>query len=80
MKTTAKTINRIEGLESLSDGIYDGHWENNLVSFSIGTSKYEATTVPIVRGPSLQVKVLVSAGVATVVTLDPTGVKKVGAH
>ena len=79
MKTTAKTIKRIEGLESLSDGIYDGHWQNNIVRFASGTSKYEATTVPIVRGPSLQVKVLVSAGVVTVVTLNATNVKKVGA-
>ncbi|MCX7407075.1 MAG: hypothetical protein NTZ32_03240 [Planctomycetales bacterium] len=78
MKTTAKSVQRIEGLESLADGIYEGRWENNVVRFAISTSKFEATTIPVVRGPSLQVKVLVEAGVVTVLTLDPTGSKKVG--
>lgn len=79
MKTTAKSVQRIEGLESLADGIYEGRWENNVVRFAVGTSQYEATTVPVVRGPSLQVKVLVATGVVTVLTLEPTGSNKAGA-
>lgn len=57
MATPAAQLRRVEDVERLPDGIYDGIWGGYRVTFEVGGIAYEAQTQDGIRTPRAECKV-----------------------
>jgi hypothetical protein len=57
MATPAELLRRVEYLERIPDGVYDGIWGGYRVTFDVGGIQYDAQTVDGIRMPRAECKV-----------------------
>ena len=57
MATPATMLRRVEEIERLPDGVYDGVWGGYVVRFSVDGIDYEAQTKDGIRTPRAECKI-----------------------
>jgi hypothetical protein len=69
MKTPATQLRRVEALDLLPDGVYDGVWGGYVVRFTVDGIDYEAHTSEGIRTPRAKCKITITNGKLSVETV-----------
>lgn len=62
MATPATMLRRVEEIDRLPDGVYDGVWGGYVVRFAIDGIDYEAQTKDGIRTPRAECKITITDG------------------